>query len=61
MTSSEVAPLGAFGETVTAGEALYRVYAGYPSDLEFARQACLKHSGYTLGDSSELPHVFVEF
>jgi thymidine phosphorylase len=49
------------GETVNAGEALYRVYAGYPSDLEFARQACLKHSGYTLGDSSELPHVFVEF
>jgi thymidine phosphorylase len=49
------------GETVSTGEVLYRVYAGYPSDLEFARQACQRRSGYTLGDSSELPQVFVEF
>jgi len=49
------------GDTVASGEPTYRVYASYPSDLEFARQACLKSSGYTLGNSSDLPQVFVEF
>ena len=49
------------GDTITAGAPLYRVYASYRSDLEFARQACLKNSSYSLGHVSELPHVFVEF
>jgi thymidine phosphorylase len=49
------------GEPVAEGEVLYRVYAAYQSDLEFARQACQRNSGYTLGEPGELPHVFVEF
>ncbi len=49
------------GDAVTAGEILYRVHASFQSDLSFARQACDKSNGYTLGQASEVPHVFVEF
>jgi thymidine phosphorylase len=49
------------GDTVVAGDLLYRVHAGFSSDLGFARQASTKFSGYTLGKASEVPHVFVEF
>jgi thymidine phosphorylase len=49
------------GEVATQGEALYRVFADYPADLEFARQASTRASGFTLGTADELPHLFVEF
>jgi thymidine phosphorylase len=49
------------GDTVLAGDLLYRVHASYQSDLGFARQACSKLNAYTLGKASEVPHVFVEF
>jgi len=49
------------GEPVRAGEPLYRVYAAFPADLEFARLATQRFSAYTLGDAAEVPHVFVEF
>ncbi len=49
------------GDTVTQDALLYRVHASFSADLEFARQACHKSSGYTLGSAVDLPHVFVEF
>jgi thymidine phosphorylase len=49
------------GDTVAAGAVLYRVHAGFASDLEFARQGCAKSSGYTIGRAEDVPHVFVEF
>lgn len=49
------------GERVAKGQALFRVYADFPSDLEFARQACARSSGYTLGSADDVPHRFVEF
>ena len=49
------------GDTVTAGDLLYRVHAGYPADLEFARHACARSNGYTIGSAEAVPHVFVEF
>ena len=49
------------GDPVTAGEALYRVYADFPADLEFARQATQRSHAYRLGTVEQLPHVFVEF
>jgi len=49
------------GDTVAEGALLYRVYAAYPADLEFARQACQKSNAYTLGTADAVPHVFVEF
>lgn len=49
------------GDKVQAGDVLYRVHASYPADLEFARQACKKSIAYSIGDASQVPHVFVEF
>lgn len=49
------------GQTVARGEVLYRVYARYPADLEFARKACESSSGYTIGSAQDVPQVSVEF
>lgn len=49
------------GDPVMAGDILYRVHAGFRSDLDFARQACAKHTGYTIGRADDVPHAFVEF
>jgi thymidine phosphorylase len=49
------------GDAVASGDVLYRVHAGYQSELEFARQACAKSTGYSIGGADEVPHVFVEF
>lgn len=49
------------GDVVVAGDILYRVYADFPSDLEFARQACAKSIGYSIGRMDDVPQVFVEF
>ncbi|MBU3739223.1 MAG: thymidine phosphorylase family protein, partial [Rhodoferax sp.] len=42
------------GAAVRAGETLYRVHAVFSSDLEFARQASLRSSGYTYGTRDEV-------
>jgi len=49
------------GDAVSIGDVLYRVHAGFQSDLDFARQACAKSTGYTIGQADNVPHVFVEF
>ena len=49
------------GDKVAEGEPLYRIYASYPADLAFARQALERASGYLLGSADQLPQVFVEF
>ena len=49
------------GDQVSKGDLLYRVYASYPADLAFARQALERASGYLLGSADRLPQVFVEF
>ena len=49
------------GDAVKVGDVLYRVHAEFASDLEFAKQASNKLSGYTIGEAKDLPHVFVEF
>jgi thymidine phosphorylase len=61
VTVAGVDLLRKLGDAVASGDVLYRVHASYPSDLEFARQACAKSNGYTIGRADELPHVFVEF
>jgi thymidine phosphorylase len=59
--SAGVDLLHKLGSVVSAGDMLYRVHAEYQSDLEFARQACAKSTGFTIGKASDLSHVFVEF
>jgi thymidine phosphorylase len=49
------------GDSVRAGDVLYRVHADFPADLAFARQATEHACGYGVGDAAEVPHVFVEF
>jgi thymidine phosphorylase len=49
------------GEAVQAGDLLYRIHAKFPSDLQFARHACDKSSGYAIGQSADVPHAYVEF
>jgi thymidine phosphorylase len=49
------------GDDVQANALLYRVHASYAADLEFARQACRKSIGYTIGRIGDMPHAFVEF
>ncbi len=61
MQGSGVDLLKKLGDTVSQGEPLYRVHADYPSDLEFARHASTRASGYAIGSADQLPHLFVEF
>jgi thymidine phosphorylase len=49
------------GDSVKAGDMLYRVYAAFPADLEFARQASQRSSGFSLGRAEDVPSLFVEF
>jgi thymidine phosphorylase len=49
------------GESVNAGDVLYRVYAAFPADLEFARQASQRSAGFSLGRAEDVPSLFVEF
>jgi thymidine phosphorylase len=41
------------GDTVAAGQVLYRVHARYPADLGFARDLALRNSGYLLADVNQ--------
>ena len=34
---------------------------GTAADLEFARQACLRATAYSIGSADEVPRLFVEF
>lgn len=49
------------GDPVQAGDVLYRVYARYPSDLQFARLASDRSMGYGIGQARDVPHAFVAF
>jgi len=49
------------GDAVAVGQPIYRVYADYASELEFARSATVEDSGYRIGAAEAMPHVFVEF
>jgi len=49
------------GEPVQEGDLLYRVHAKFPSDLQFARHASEKSTGYSIGSAADVPHAYVEF
>ncbi len=42
------------GDTVARGEMLYRVHAEHTTDLEFARDACRRHNGFTIGTAEDI-------
>jgi len=49
------------GARVREGDPLYRIYADYPADLEFASRMAQRGIGYTVGPADAVPHAFVEF
>lgn len=53
--------LKSLGTAVVQGEPLYRIYAAFPSNFDFARQFATACNGYTIGTAEELPHPYAEF
>ena len=49
------------GDKVSKGEVLYRIYAEFQSDFDFAVILANNSTGYSIGQASELPQAFVEF
>ena len=49
------------GEPVEAGQTVYRVYAAYPADLEFAQQSARRELGFTIGEAHEVAPLYSEF
>ena len=48
------------GEPVLSGDVLYRVYAEFPSNHEFARDFVAHRNGYTLGEGDVVARQFAE-
>jgi thymidine phosphorylase len=49
------------GDEVAAGDILYRVHAEFPSDFDFAREACSTNTGYRIGKPEDIPASFVDY
>ncbi|MBI3775140.1 MAG: thymidine phosphorylase family protein [Gammaproteobacteria bacterium] len=49
------------GEPINRGETLYRVYAEFPADYQFALKLAQQNNGYTLGVESEVTKSYMEF
>ncbi|MGD8832772.1 MAG: thymidine phosphorylase family protein, partial [Pseudomonadales bacterium] len=49
------------GDTVEAGESLYRVHAKFPADFGFASALVGTDNGYRIGTADQIPEVFAEF
>ncbi len=49
------------GDPVVRGAPLYRVHAGFPADLQFARSLSERGSGFTIGAAEGVPRAYVEF
>jgi len=48
------------GDKVKKGEALYRVYAEFKPDFQFAKNLCQTNNGYDISDNYETPKSFVD-
>ncbi|AAU92022.1 glycosyl transferase [Methylococcus capsulatus str. Bath] len=53
--------LNKLGDTVEEGQPLYRVYAEFPANFEFAREFTRTRSGYNIGDAAFLTKTHMEF
>jgi thymidine phosphorylase len=49
------------GDRVRKGEPLYRVFAEYPAERDFARARTEGGTGFTIGRERDVPQAFVEF
>ena len=48
------------GDTVKRGEPLYRIYAEYHADFNFAVKLCSGNDGYMIGTANQIPKSYVE-
>ncbi len=48
------------GDPVEEGEPLYRIYAQFPADFQFASDLSLKDIGYTIGEAAEVSAGYVD-
>ncbi len=48
------------GDSVKKGDPLYRIYAEFPSDFNFAVSLSERNSGYSIGEEDQTPKAFVE-
>ena len=49
------------GDPVAKGAPLYRVHAGFPAELHFARALSDRRSGFTIGRAGDVPGAYAEF
>ena len=50
------------GDSVKKDDCLYRVYAEFPADFDFAKNLSRQHgNGYTIGEESDILEPYVEF
>ena len=61
VSTAGVELLKKLGDPVEVGDVLYRVHADFATDLQFARHACQKSTGYRIGAGCDVPQAFVEF
>jgi thymidine phosphorylase len=47
------------GDTVDAGQRLYRIHAAFEADHGFARRMALQDNGFAIGEAGDLPREFV--
>ncbi|MDX1465262.1 MAG: thymidine phosphorylase family protein [Halomonas sp.] len=52
--------LARIGDAVQVGQPLYRVYAAYPNELTFSRQASERDSGFAVGRPDQITRLNVE-
>lgn len=48
------------GDPVKSGEALYRIYAQFPSDMQFALKSSETRCGYNIADTAPTPYSWME-
>ena len=48
------------GDRVREGDTLYRIYADFPADIEFATRSSQRANGYSIGEADAIPRPFVE-
>jgi len=48
------------GDPVKQGEPLYRIYAEFPADFDFATGLAEERSGYTIGEQKSIPKAYLE-
>ena len=49
------------GSPVKKGEALYCIYAEFPTDFRFAQESAMQNTGYTLGSDEQIIKSLVAF